>query len=456
MRLRRLLTRHFLLPFHERAIGRSTVRYFQELESSQWSSPAEIQELQQLKLRALLRHAIENIPFYRCRFRDAGLQTDADDAMVQLARLPPLRKDEIREAGDGLLWKAAPGGLTQRSTGGSTGEPLTFFLDRRREGYDQAARMRSHRWFGAELGDCEVLLWGSPIERTRTDTIRTIRDRLFHQHLLDAFAMSPTRMDCYLNTWDRQRPVALFGYPSSIALFVRHAQRRNRRLDNSRLKAVFVTGEVCYPHDRSILEKYFGVPVADCYGSREAGFIAHQCPEGGMHITAENVIVEIIHDGQPAPLGASGDIAVTHLDAYGMPFIRYQTGDVGRLVAGRCACGRGLPLMDVVQGRTTDFLVLPDGTIKHALSVIYPLREMSEISRFRVTQAENLAVTVEVVAERSAPQSTVELVRRRVRPVVGQEIPLDIRFVDAIEETSSGKFRYVVSHAHSDHEAPTN
>jgi phenylacetate-CoA ligase len=254
-------------------------------------------------------------------------------------------------------------------------------------------------------------------------------------------------MNRYLDRWDQVGPAALFGYPSSIALFVRHAQQQRRLLDTSRLKAIFVTGEVCFPQDRSVIESYFGVPVADGYGSREAGFIAHQCPEGRMHITAENVIVEFLKDGLPVPDGSCGEITVTHLDAYGMPFVRYQTGDVGRLIPGRCACGRGLPLMDVVQGRTTDFLILPDGTIKHALSIIYPLREMPEISRFRVTQSGDLAVTVEVVVQRSATRPSVELVRRKVLPVVGNQVPLDVRFVDAIAETTSGKFRYVVSHA---------
>jgi phenylacetate-CoA ligase len=166
-----------------------------------------------------------------------------------------------------------------------------------------------------------------------------------------------------------------------------------------------------------------------------------------MHVTAENVIVEILRDGRQAAAEESGEIVVTHLDAYGMPFIRYRTGDLGRLLPGRCRCGRGLPLMDVVQGRSTDFLVLPDGTIKHALSIIYPLREMAGIRRFRVTQAEDLAITVEVVAERTVPKLSVMGIKRQVRPVVGEDLPLGVRFVDSIEESASGKFRYVISHA---------
>lgn len=440
-------------PLHERLVGRSTLRFDRELGESQWWSPVQVRDLQTSKLNRLFAHVREHVPYYRDRLPVVSNGRKDGDPWAVLKQLPLISKEEIRRAGEAIIWRDSPGGLTQRSTGGSTGEPLTFFLDRRREAYDQAARMRTHRWFGVQMGDCEVLLWGSPIEWCRTDRAKSLRDRLFQQHLLNAFAMSPTRMDSFLRKWDKLRPVSLFGYPSSIALFVQHAQARNRSLDTSRLKAVFVTGEVCYPHDRSTIETYFRAPVADGYGSREAGFIAHQCPEGGMHITAENVIVEIVEYGHAVPQGETGEIVVTHLDAYGMPFIRYRTGDQGRLIAGRCRCGRGLPLMDVVQGRSTDFLVLPDGTIKHALSIIYPLREMEAVGRFRVTQEQNLAVTVEVVAAASKPRPSIQLVHQKLRPVVGPEIALDVRFVDGIESASSGKYRYVISHARRRSEA---
>jgi phenylacetate-CoA ligase len=453
MKLAAGLRRHLFFAGHEALLRRSTLRCARELETSQWNSPAQIRELQRAKLSRLLEHAQEHVPFYRKKIVAAGVDVRSSDSMSELQRLPFLSKKEIRDAGEKIVWRSGAGGLSLRSTGGSTGEPLHFFLDRRRQAYDQAARMRSHRWFGVELGEREVLLWGSPIELNRTGRVRHIRDRLFNQHLLDAFAMSELRMGHYLHEWDRLRPAALFGYPSSIALMVRHARATGRRLNTTRLRAVFVTGEVCYPQDRREIEEFFGVPVADGYGSREAGFIAHQCEHGSMHVTAENVIVEILREGQLAEAGECGEIVVTHLDAYAMPFIRYRTGDVGRLLPGRCRCGRGLPLMDVVQGRSTDFLVMPDGTIKHALSIIYPLREMDGVDKFRVTQAEDLGVTVEVVAARSACRLTVEGVERRVRPVVGADVRLGVRFVDSIEDSASGKFRHVVSHAKRPHEA---
>jgi len=445
--VRSLIARHVLFPLHETVLRRPTRMALRELEASQWMAPDELRDLQRAKLRNLLIHADRHTPFFRNRIRETGAEVRTADPFDVLNRLPLLTKDDIRASGADMLWTDAPGGVFPYSTGGSSGEPLTFYLDRRRQAYDQAARIRTHRWFGVDIGDKEVYLWGSPVELNRTDAMRRIRDAWLNQRLLNAFDMSPARMDDYLDAIERFQPACLFGYPSSISLLADHARAKDRNLKLSNLRAVFVTGEVCYPHHRASIDTYFDVPVVDGYGSRDAGFIAHECPEGEHHLTAENVLVEIVRDGRPVPVGETGEIVVTHLDAYAMPFIRYRTGDVGRLKSGRCACGRGLPLMDVVQGRQTDFLYLPDGTIKHALSVIYPLRELTEIRQFRITQHPDYDVSVDVVSANKEACITREAVLSGLRPILGPQIDINVSLVDRIASAGSGKFRYVVSHA---------
>ncbi len=442
-----LVVRHGVYPLHERFLGRPTFRYLRELEASQWTSPNDLGRLQEDKLLALLRHAYANTVFYRRLILEAGIDVTGDDPFEMLSRLPLLDKGEIRRNVHSMLWHGAPGGIFPCHTGGSTGEPLTFYFDRRRQAYDQAARMRTHRWFGVDVGQRELYLWGSPIESNRTDALKRLRDTLFNERLLSAFSMSEDRMDEYIDELERFRPVCLFGYPSSLALLAQRARSRNRQITTPSLRAVFVTGEVCYPHHRQAIASCFRVPVADGYGSREVGFIAHECPKGGVHLTVENVVVEIVADGKSVPVGETGEIVVTHLDAYAMPFVRYRTGDVGRLIAGRCSCGRGLPLLDVVQGRTTDFLYLPNGDIKHALSIIYPLRAMGGVRQFRVTQHEDYAVTVDVVCDDNAARVTREAVARSVRPVLGNQVGVRIEMVDRIPTVESGKHRCVISHA---------
>lgn len=468
------LAHHLIGRTHEAMLRRPTYRFTRRLELTQWRAPAELDELRHAKLRALLIHAGERIPFYRHRFREAGVDPRRDDPFDALRRLPLLDKAEIRSHRDELVWPGAAGGLHLMHTGGSTGEPLAFYVDRRRQAADQAARIRTHRWFGVQPGERELWLWGCPLEHRRVDAVKRLRDRWYNHRLLNAFNMSPATMAAYWREYARFKPACVFGYPSSIALWVEHARRAgvqtrhqfapasrrchstpaSRRCHNAaiadHLKAVFVTGEACYPHQRRLIESFFGVPVADGYGSRDGGLIAHACELGAMHIMAEHVWVEVLRDdGAPADED-EGEIVVTHLEAYGMPFIRYRTGDRGRLLSGRCACGRGLSMMDAVRGRQTDFIVLPDGASRHALSVIYVMREAVGVERFRITQQEDFSLDVEVVAEQkygggAAPDDAE--VAASLRRVVGGGVAVRVRRVSDIPCDESGKYRHVISYA---------
>ena len=146
----------------------------------------------------------------------------------------------------------------------------------------------------------------------------------------------------------------LFGYPSVLSYIAHHADAREQNMSDLGIRVAFVTAELLYDEQRSQINKTFGCPVANGYGGRDSGFIAHECPEGGMHITAEDIIIEIVSpNGISLPPGESGEIVVTHLATEDFPFIRYRTGDIGVLGTKICSCGRGLPLLQEIQGRST-------------------------------------------------------------------------------------------------------
>ncbi|HVP13049.1 MAG TPA: hypothetical protein VMV94_17880, partial [Phycisphaerae bacterium] len=219
---------------------------------------------------------------------------------------------------------------------------------------------------------------------------------------------------------------------------------------NRSLKAVFVTGELFAPADRAVIEEHAGVPVADGYGSREGGFIAHQCPAGSYHVTMESMIVELIDaGGRPVNEGEAGEIAITHLDALGMPFIRYRTGDVARRSGGGCPCGRGLECLEIIEGRRTDMLRTAGGGFAHALSVIYILRDEPGVREFKIVQRSNLDLDVFVVArrDRDFDASRTGRVVGMLKRQISKDSEVRIHLVDEIESDPSGKHRYVVSEA---------
>lgn len=438
------IVRHLLWPMHEAILGRPTLRYLGKLDASQWWSTEALRALQEKKLRRLLTHAAAHSPFYAERMASAGIDA-ASATIADLSRMAPIAKDDIRGALDSIAVRDVAGGLFESTTGGSTGQPLRFYMCRGRQAADQAARARTRRWFGIEPGARELYLWGSPVEMRSTDRFKRLRDQLTNHLLLDAFDMSPRTMDGYLDRLGAFDPVHLFGYPSSLATWSRHAMARGRGLQTPSLRAVFTTGEVLAPGDRAAIEEAVRVPVVDGYGSREAGFIAHQCPEGSYHITMESVIVELLDERGEA--SASGEVVVTHLDGLGMPLIRYRTGDHARRRDGACPCGRGLECLERIEGRATDSLRRTDGGTAHALSVIYVLRDMPEVRQFRIEQRADLSLDVDVVADDAFDGARQARAKSLLSRQLGDGVDVRLNLVPRIAATQSGKHRYVVSQA---------
>ena len=368
------LVKHLIFPLHEKIMGRDTYKFLEQLTREQFLPEKELKTLQFRKLKKLLIHSKKNIPFYTKRFEDAGFDPEKMESIEDMKALPLLSKEEIRQNLEGMKWNDCPGGLHRYNTGGSSGKPLVFYFDRRRQAYDAAARALTHQWWDIDIGDKELYLWGSPLEITKQDKIKDLRDMITNDLLISAFEISENQVPDIMKRIQRFKPKCVFGYPSTIELFCRMAEKQGYRLDDQGVTVVFSTAEVLYDHQRNTISKSFGnVPVTDCYGSREGGFVCHECKEGRYHIMEPNYIVEFLNDGRAVQPGEDGEIVLTHLDAWGMPFIRYRTGDVAQPGKEMCPCGRTWGTIQNIKGRTTDFIVTP-GRAVAACSVPYLCR----------------------------------------------------------------------------------
>lgn len=434
-----------IFPLHERFKHHHSVALRRQMEQSQWWTKEDIHALQLQSLRSLLQHAQDHVPYYRKLFAAIGFQPSDMHGLQDLQRLPLLTKALIRQHTEAMKADDAVG-LARFNTGGSSGEPLIFYIGKDRVSHDVAAKWRATRWWGVDIGDPEIVVWGSPIELGTQDKIKAWRDRILRTRLLPAFEMSDTKVDAFLEQIRQTRPTMLFGYPSALSHFARRAQAKGLRLDNLGIQVAFVTSERLYDEQRQQISQTFGCAVANGYGGRDAGFIAHQCPAGSMHITAEDIIVEILDaQGQALPAGQAGEIVVTHLASGDFPFIRYRTGDIGTLAVHPCSCGRGLPVLLEIQGRSTDFVIAKDGTVMHGLALIYILRDMPEVRAFKIVQESMDLTKIQLVPEGTLNDTARQKISTGFKARLGVDVVINIELVTAIPPEKSGKFRYVVS-----------
>lgn len=435
-----------LFALHERLKGHDSVALRKRLEQSQWWTTEQLEAYRVTRLRQFLRHAGQHVPYYRQLFARLNFDPDVVGSLDALRMLPRLTKSDIR-ANVEKLKADDHGPLTRYNTGGSSGEPLIFYMGKGRKSHDVAAKWRATRWWGVDIGDTELVVWGSPLELGAQDRVRRLRDGLMRSHLLPAFEMSPGNLDRFVETIRATRPTMLFGYPSSLSLIAQHARQQDVALNTLGIRVVFVTSEKLYDEQRAVISEVFACPVANGYGARDAGFIAHQCPSGSLHISAEDIIVETLDpQGRSVAAGEMGEIVVTHMATGDFPFVRYRTGDMGVLSNAPCTCGRSLPVLKEIQGRTTDFVVARNGTVMHGLALIYTVRDLPGIERFRIEQLSLDQTIVKVVAGVAFGPSEQARIVRDFKARLGETVDVRVDRVSEIANEASGKFRYVISH----------
>lgn len=439
------LVANLLFPLHEKLKKHDTVSIKNKLEQSQWLDIQSLREKQNNRFKDFIHTVYSHVPYYKKVMSDNGLSPSDFSTVKDLSKLPMLDKATITENFESLKSDVA-GALSRFNTGGSSGQPLIFLLGKERVSHDVAEKWRATRWWDVDIGDSEIVAWGSPIELGTQDKVKLIRDKFMRTELIPAFDLTEEKQLSFLHKIKQQKPKMLFGYPSVFDLLAKTAKANNIQMNNLGIKVAFVTSERLYPYQRENIEAVFGCPVANGYGGRDAGFIAHQCPSGGMHISFEDIVVEIVDsNNQPLPDGKKGEIVVTHLGTSEFPFIRYKTGDIAAISTKQCSCGRGLPLLESLEGRTTDFVVAADGTIMHGLALIYILREIDEVGEFKIVQESIEFTRVKIVPKSEIDKNLTGKIVEGFKQRLGAEVEINIEIVDRIEPEKSGKFRYIIS-----------
>jgi phenylacetate-CoA ligase len=422
---------------------RRTFAILGELRQSQWWTLGRLRECQLRKLQDLVEMALNRTEWYA---EFSGLHSSwRPKSLEDLRQLPLLSKTTINTHREQLANRAVPGGLFRHQTSGSTGNPLIFYFDRRRQAFDKAARMRGREWWAIYPGDREAYIMNSPVELSRQDRIRRFRDWLVNDRIFPASELSPSSISWFSRALRRYNPHCWYGYPSTLSQMCRLAREAQLKLAAPSLKVVFTMAEVLYDSQRRIISESLNVPVANSYGSKDGGYIAHECPHGRMHITSEHIIVEFLVGDRPARSGEDGEIVITNLDNHAMPFIRYRTEDVGQPSDEACPCGRSLEVMRVVKGRSNDFLIAQDGRLIHASAVHAILTDIPGIVKYQFIQEADKRIRILLVQDNRSPASG-ERIRARILERLGNGGVVSVEYPEDIPLGPSGKYRYIVSH----------
>jgi phenylacetate-CoA ligase len=442
------ISRYLIYPLQESLLNRPTFSYLDDLEKTQWYSRNDIEALQLQKLQSLLKSAKEHSPWHASRIENSGINFK-NLTLQEFKKLPTMTRADAQQHGNEMAWHAVPGGSFCYTTGGSSGQPLIFHYGRTRQASDAAGRIRARRWWDVNLGDPEIYLWGAPVELNKTDRIKTIRDRLLNQLVLNAFEMSPKNMSVYLTAIQKFNPKCIYGYASSVALLANYAGQTGRRLSLPDLRVVCTTGEPLYPDQRQLISEFFNVPVANEFGSRDAGFIAHANSHQQILLLSESNILEVLDtEGNTVKPGEMGEAVITGLCSEAQPFIRYRTGDMVKLSTDSDKDGRGLHVIDEIVGRSTDFLIHENGSVVHALAAIYILRETGGVEQFKITQQAINEFEVLIVTNPLWDAASLKTIEEKFKSRFGGKCKIHIQLVNKIPAEASGKIRQVVSKIH--------
>ena len=435
-----------LWPTWDTAVRRrETQKHLVFLERSQWLDPELRRERQLSSLVALLSYAGREVPYYRELFRAYRFDPRAVRSPDDLRALPLLTREVIRERYDDLVDPYHRGKNLKKGTSGSTGNPLKFEYSPVSESWRQAIKIRGYGWAGYRPGKKTFYYWAAVSSAPPTFKIRLDR-ALRRETFIDSMLQDEASRRRALEALRRARPEVIVCYTQSCAQFARWIVDRNLR-DWDDIP-VICGAEAVLLGDRAVLERAFGPHVFETYGSRETMLIAAECEaHAGMHLSEENLLVELVKDGRSAAAGEAGDVVVTDLHNYGMPMIRYLNGDVARRAnPGPCPCGRSLARLEQVDGRRADTLVDSEGNSVPGIvfHVLFSDARRELVRQFQAVQNVRGEVTLRIVRGRDFAQDDFDRVAGRFSYYL-RGLPFRIEFRESIEpHHRSGKLQTII------------
>ena len=435
------------------------MRLYNEAKKAQYMPYDVLKQNQEKKLRKLILFAYHNVPYYHKLFKKLNLKPGDIRTIEDLQKLPILTKEIIKKNQKDFI----PNNLSKQkyinaSTGGSTGQPLQYRISIEDALLDVVLFYVNCEQAGYRLGDKMAVFAGSQlVPSTKSSLVKKIKGWIINTKYFSSFDMSDRYLDKVVEDLNRFKPRFLRGYASSVFLLAKHIADKNLEL-KFEVKGVFTSSEVLFDYQRALIEEVFNCKVFDQYSQNDGGASMFECEKhNGLHIDMFRSIVEVVdEEGKQLDRG-TGHILATSLHNYAMPFIRYDTGDMGILSDKKCDCGREMPLMEKIIGRVSDFIYAPNGNRIHGEFFSHIFRSLdggymrfSWVKEFQVVQRKINELTIKIVPDdaRNINDSDLNKLKEIILNRTG-EMDITIEIVDEIERTKAGKWKFIINEVKS-------
>ncbi|MCL4299802.1 MAG: hypothetical protein KJ077_28970 [Anaerolineae bacterium] len=429
------------------------------LRRRRWSAKR-LANYQTVRLREIIRHAYDAVPYYRELFDKAGIRPDDIRSPADLSHIPITTKATLQSLPTEaiLARNLDPATFVQELTSGSTGRPLNIQHTQRDRIRKSATYMSTYIQVGLRPTDQQVCITedrGHHGYRRWLQLLESLLSEDRGQQGRRRWLRLPVGRRTYLPVYEsidtqiaqlcRLQPDFLLGYPSALRPLAEEVQARGER--RIRPRVICTSAEILDRDTRQAIESAFGRPVLDLYSSVEFGNIAWQCPHSGaMHINADSLIVEVVRqDGSKAAPGEIGTLVCTDFDSHAMPFIRYSVGDMGTLTGVPCECGSAFPTLGPIEGRLVDRIRRPDSGVISPYAFTCSLERVKGVAQYQVNQETLEQITVRLVPGQGFGPAAADEILARCRTILGEDTVVNVQVVDSIPREPSGKFRVIKS-----------
>jgi len=443
------INKFIVYPLYYFKSGDKRLARLVEIENNQYLDIKDLDKLRLEKVQKIVAYAYKHTQYYKELMDKNSISPEDIKTLNDLDKIPPLTKQDIQQYGDQMLSDLYnKSELIKDASGGSTGEPTIFYKDMSYQQLRPADQLRHDRWSGWDVGERFALIWGAQRDLKASQSFREFIISRYIARIweLDAFELSKNKMDAYVTTLEKIQPKMILGYANALVAFSEFLIKHYPNHSISP-KGIVSSAETLTKSKRDTIEKAFECKVLNRYGSREVGLIASECQkQEGLHINADNLHVEIVKNGKSVPVGESGDILITDFFNKGMPLIRYNLGDVGRLSNDTCSCGRTLPLMKSIEGRSGDFFVAEDGSLVHGEYFTHLFYGVEDVKKFQLIQESLSEVILKVVSKEQNPEAEyLTRITNKIREMLGKQSEIKLQFVSDIPPTASGKSLFTIS-----------